>query len=64
MKKFNKLAIKKVTLRDLDEPLMQGMAGGAVTAAGATCPVPSCKVACVTDTAVKGGECCSDKPKE
>jgi hypothetical protein len=62
MKKFNKLAIKKVTLRDLDEPLMQGMAGGAVTDAGATCPAQSCKI-CPTDTA-KVGVCCSVEPKK
>ena len=28
MKKLKKLHLKKVTLRDLDEPTMQGMAGG------------------------------------
>ena len=28
MKKLRKLHLKKVTLRDLDEPTMQGMAGG------------------------------------
>jgi hypothetical protein len=28
MKKLKKLQIKKVTLRDLDEPTMQAMAGG------------------------------------
>ena len=55
MKKLRKLGIKKVTLRDLDEPIMHGMAGGVLTSA--TCPVQSCKV-CVTDTA-KVGECCA-----
>jgi hypothetical protein len=59
MKKFKKLAIKKVTLRDLDEPLMQGMAGGALT--DATCPAQTCKV-CPTDTA-KVGVCCAVIPK-
>jgi hypothetical protein len=28
VKKITKLAIKKVTLRDLDEPMLDGMAGG------------------------------------
>lgn len=28
MKKLKELQLKKVTLRDLDEPTMQGMAGG------------------------------------
>ncbi|MFZ0773752.1 MAG: hypothetical protein WCA49_05190 [Candidatus Sulfotelmatobacter sp.] len=56
MKKLKKLEIKKVTLRDLDEPTMQEMAGGVLTNAG-TCPVNTCKV-CPTDTA-KVGECCA-----
>jgi hypothetical protein len=57
MKNIKKLAIHKVTLRDLDEPLMRGIAGGVLT--DATCPAQSCKV-CPTDTA-KVGECCSVK---
>jgi hypothetical protein len=55
MKKFKKLEIKKVTLRDLDEPAMKEIAG-AVPTNVATCP-QSCKV-CVTETA-KVGMCCS-----
>jgi hypothetical protein len=55
VKKLKKLAIKKVTLRNLDDTLMQGLAGGALT--DGTCPAQSCKV-CVTDTA-KVGECCA-----
>ena len=55
MKKFKKLEIKKVTLRDLDEPTMKEIAGAVPT--NATCPVQSCKV-CITDTA-KVGMCCS-----
>jgi natural product precursor len=36
VKKLKKLHLKKVTLRDLDEPTMQGVAGGATSAH--TCP--------------------------
>ncbi len=51
MKKLKKLHLKKVTLRDLDEPTMQVMAGGAHTSAHTcpatcaghnTCPGPAC----------------------
>ena len=28
MKKLKKLAVKKITLQDLDEPIMEAMAGG------------------------------------
>jgi natural product precursor len=50
VKKLKKLQLKKVTLRDLDEPTLQGMAGGATaahtcpgTCAGHnTCPGPAC----------------------
>jgi natural product precursor len=45
VKKLKKLQLKKVTLRDLDEPTMQGVAGGAHTSAG-TCPPASCAVTC------------------
>jgi hypothetical protein len=57
MKKPKKLEIKKVTLRNLDEPITEWMAGGALTTAP-TCP-QTCKV-CPTDTA-KVGECCAIK---
>ena len=46
MKKLKKLQLKKVTLRDLDEPTMQGMAGGGKTSAH-TCPA-SCGGTCGT----------------
>ena len=63
MKKLKKLHLKKITLRDLDEPTMQGMAGGAHTAAR-TCPVscspgPTCARHTCVDTCVTcgGGHC-------
>ena len=37
MKKLKKLHLKKITLQDLDEPTMQGMAGGNNTSTH-TCP--------------------------
>ena len=40
MKKLKKLQLKKVTLRDLDEPAMQGMAGAGHTSA------PTCAATC------------------
>jgi natural product precursor len=46
VKKLKKLQIKKVTLRDLDEPTMLGMAGGGQTVAN-TCPV-TCHSTCAT----------------
>ncbi len=58
MKKLKKLQIKKVTLRDLDEPIMQGMAGGVLTA-GKTCPLNSCKACTGTCSGPPGGECCA-----
>ncbi len=45
MKKLKKLQLKKVTLRDLDEPTMQGIAGGARTSAP-TCPA-TCANTCI-----------------
>jgi hypothetical protein len=48
MKKTNKLAIKKVTLRDLDEPAINDVIGGLTgvtcfkSACGGTCPVRTC----------------------
>jgi natural product precursor len=50
VKKVKKLQLKKVTLRDLDEPTMQGMAGGGNTVAHTcpnTCPV-TCHSTCAT----------------
>ena len=47
---MKKLRINKVTLRDLDEPTLQGMAGGAYTqglTCNGTCPADTCK-ACLT----------------
>jgi len=38
MKKTKKLGIKKVTLRDLDEPKLQAMAGGLTGAGPTDCP--------------------------
>ncbi|MFZ0770175.1 MAG: hypothetical protein WCA49_05645 [Candidatus Sulfotelmatobacter sp.] len=46
MKKLKKLAIKKVTLQNLDEPTLDDMAGGLLTA---TCLCPT-KVTCVCPT--------------
>jgi hypothetical protein len=47
MKKTLKLAIKKVTLRDLDEPKLEDVAGGltasCATLCGGTCPVRFCE---------------------
>jgi hypothetical protein len=54
MKKLKKLAIKKVTLLDLDEPTMHGIAGGITV----TCPANTCKT-CV-DTC---GGCFTVPPK-
>jgi natural product precursor len=54
MKKLKKLAIKKVTLRNLDEKAMEGMAGGTVrlcTAKTFCGPASAC-------TAAKGIACC------
>ena len=53
VKKLKKLQLKKVTLRDLDEPTMQGMAGGqdgkhhtSAHTCPATCP-NTCAHTCV-----------------
>ena len=46
MKKLKKLHIKKVTLRDLDEPAMQGMAGGQDNKHHTS--APTCPATCVT----------------
>ena len=55
MKKLKKLHLKKITLRDLDEPTMQGMAGGGNTSAHTcpatcagqnTCPAVTCNATC------------------
>jgi natural product precursor len=53
MKKLKKLAIKKVTLRDLDEKSMEGMAGGTVKICTAVtfCGISAC-------TAGSGVACC------
>ena len=56
MKKSLKLKLKKITLRDLDEPALDAMAGGAtgaLTACGTcapakTCPIHSCAAPCGT----------------
>ena len=50
MKKTAKLAIKKVTLLVLDEPTLNGIAGGVVTAGGVVCTnTAKCTMAtCVT----------------
>ena len=50
MKKRNKIAIKKVTLQDLDEPKMQSIAG-------ATGPIITC--GCRTVTAKPDDACCA-----
>jgi natural product precursor len=63
MKKLKKLTIKKVTLRDLDEQTLQGIAGGLTDTP--TCPGPNetcktCALPCTqtaTNTA-KVGQCC------
>jgi hypothetical protein len=49
VKKLKKLLLKKVTLRDLDEPAMEAMAGGNLTLAP-ICPLRTetcCKTSCV-----------------
>jgi len=51
MKKLKKLKIKKVTLRDLDETSMQGVAGGGPTI-NTNCPQAS------LCTAAQGHPCC------
>jgi natural product precursor len=54
MKKLKKLAIKKVTLKDLDEKSMEGMAGGTIyicTAKTFCGPASAC-------TAANGHPCC------
>ena len=53
MKKLKKLAIKKVTLKDLDEKSMEGMAGGSVFCTAQTFCGPAS--AC---TAANGHPCC------
>ncbi len=56
MKKLKKLQLKKVTLRDLDEPTMQGMAGGGQTLAQ-TCPATcalTCRGTCPATCGVRG----------
>jgi natural product precursor len=53
MKKLKKLAIKKVTLKDLDEKSMEGMAGGSVLCTAKTFCGPAS--AC---TAAQGHPCC------
>jgi len=54
VKKPNKLAIKKVTLRDLDEASLNKVAGGSIlggtcngcfTRVGKTCPIKTCVTA-------------------
>ena len=54
MKKLKKLAIKKVTLKDLDEKSMEGIAGGTLkicTAQTFCGPASAC-------TAAQGHPCC------
>ena len=52
MKQSEKLAIKKVTLRDLDEPTLPGMAGGT---SDVTChPKATC---CEANCICTGGIC-------
>lgn len=43
MKKLNKLGVKKITLRNLDQPALDGI-GGALSV---TCPIHTCAT-CVT----------------
>jgi hypothetical protein len=51
-KKVGKLVIKKVTLKDLDETTLDGMAGGTVTKIKTACgPASLC-------TAARGIACC------
>jgi len=63
MKKSKKLALKKVTLRDLDEPTLHGMVGGATsTCAGdKTCPVKTCVTCESCATCHAGATCCEAK---
>ena len=60
MKKLKKLHLKKVTLRDLDEPTMQGIAGGAHTSAH-TCPA-TCASTCPATCAGQTCSNCGCKP--
>ncbi len=52
MKKQKKLAINKVTLRNLDEPLLDAVAGAAtnvsacISACGGTCGATICNTGC------------------
>jgi natural product precursor len=54
MKKLKKLAIKKVTLRDLDAPQLDLIAGGATATCDGnkTCPVTGCN-----NTVCQGSVC-------
>jgi natural product precursor len=62
MKKLRKLEIKKVTLQNLDEPLLNRVAGGNTTptcvkSCGGTCF--SCNDSCGGTCTAKVGQCCS-----
>ncbi|MFZ0773749.1 MAG: hypothetical protein WCA49_05205 [Candidatus Sulfotelmatobacter sp.] len=57
MKKTRKLEIKKVTLRDLDEPTMQGMAGGIVSLIGTCQTCKTCYTDCGTTCSVAKCNC-------
>ncbi len=60
MKKRTKLAIKKVTLRNLDEPTLDAMAGGGTKATcKATCP-HTCQPndCCSAKDGCLSGTCC------
>jgi natural product precursor len=46
VKKIKKLAIKKVTLQDLDEPKLNAVAGGYYTQPGATCGTCAAQTDC------------------
>jgi hypothetical protein len=56
VKTTKKLEIKKVTLRDLDEPTLNNVVGGIT---GVTCFVSACKGTCVRTCATcEGGTSC------
>ena len=57
MKKTEKLTIKKVTLRDLDDQVLQEVAGGAATVKGATCSNTICETNCHAFSCRPGQTC-------
>jgi len=57
MKKLNKLAIKKTTLRDLDEPTLRAMAGGVAKPTLGACPSGACPYSTATFCCTKLPPC-------